>query len=160
MIFVSVGNATQAFGRLLQAVDRLADAGSFGAEEVFIQAGHNPQFKSVRCALQPFIALVEFQRRLTEASLVICHGGCTVFQVLRAGKVPVVMPRMREYGEHVNDHQVEFTRALARDGWIIPAYGPEDLAPAIQKARAQPPKTWPVGQLHQWIERDIAEYFA
>ena len=40
---------------------------------------------------------------------------------LQIGKTPIVVPRQRQFNEHVNDHQVDFTRKVAqRMGTIIP----------------------------------------
>lgn len=33
---------------------------------------------------------------------------------LQIGKVPIVVPRRKDYGEHVNNHQVKFLRAVAK----------------------------------------------
>ena len=46
--------------------------------------------------------------------------------------MPIVVPRQLQYNEHVNDHQVEFTRAVAeRMGNIIPVYDIRDLGQII-----------------------------
>ena len=54
----------------------------------------------------------------------ITHGGPASFiEVLQAGKIPVVVPRLAEFGEHVNDHQEEFVKIVQnRMGNIIPVY--------------------------------------
>ena len=135
MVFVTVGNATQQFSRLLDAVDRAAEAGAFGSEKVLIQAGHNPEFQSDCCEVQPFISMDEFERLMETASLIICHGGCTQLNAIRLGKVPVVMPRREKHREHVNDHQLQLVRALAAESRIVPAYEPEDLISAIAEAK-------------------------
>jgi len=49
----------------------------------------------------------------------------------------VVMPRLKRYGEHVNDHQVQLVEALSQEGLIIPAFESEDLPHAIAEARAR-----------------------
>lgn len=51
----------------------------------------------------------------------ITHGGPSSFLApLQIGKVPIVVPRQKRFGEHVNDHQVEFCRAVKeRMGNII-----------------------------------------
>jgi UDP-N-acetylglucosamine transferase subunit ALG13 len=135
MVFVTVGNATQGFGRLLDAIDRIAGAGLFGPEPVLIQSGHNPGFQSSRCEVKPFISMDEFNEAMEAASLIICHGGCTQLHAIRLGKVPVVMPRRKKYSEHVNDHQVQLVEALASQGKIVPAYETGDLEAAITRAR-------------------------
>ena len=135
MVFVTVGNATQQFSRLLDAVDRATEAGAFGSEKVLIQAGHNPEFQSDCCEVQPFISMDEFERLMETASLIICHGGCTQLNAIRLGKVPVVMPRREKYREHVNDHQLQLVEALAAESRIVPAYEPDDLIHAIAEAK-------------------------
>lgn len=51
---------------------------------------------------------------------------------LQMGKTPVVVPRQAEYGEHVNNHQVEFVENVSkRMGTIIPVYDIADLRNAV-----------------------------
>lgn len=136
MTFVTVGNPKQGFGRLLDAVEDLAGKGVSVLAPVFVQAGHNVDFRPVYCEWTSFLLAEEFQRRMAQSDLIITHGGAgTLLHALRLGKVPVVMPRRKKYGEHVNDHQVQLVEAFASDGWIVPAYEPEDLPVAIAKAR-------------------------
>ena len=35
-----------------------------------------------------------------------------MIESLREGKIPIVVPRMKSYGEHINDHQIDFCRAV------------------------------------------------
>lgn len=136
MIFVTVGNATQGFRRLLDAVDALGRNGFFEQEPVFLQTGNSRDFRSALYQYRPFLADEEFQRRMERADLIIAHGGCgTLLYAIRCKKVPVVMPRRKQYGEHVNDHQMQLVQALASEGRIVPAYEPWDLSAAIIEAR-------------------------
>jgi UDP-N-acetylglucosamine transferase subunit ALG13 len=136
VVFVTVGNANQGFGRLLGAVESLARKGAFGADRVLVQSGHTAGFRPERCESVPFLGMDDFNRVLGDADLIISHGGSTVLTVARLGKVPVVMPRRQRYGEHVNDHQVRFVQGLAAEGLVIPADEPEDLEGALERARA------------------------
>lgn len=151
-VFATVGNATQGFGRLLEAVDRLAGAGGFGPGAlVFVQSGNNPDFRPRHCEHRPFLSMEEFAARIARADLVICHGGAgTLLHVAGYGKRPIVMPRRQRYGEHVDDHQSELIRALAADGGARVADEPDDLASVVGEAlrdRAaavrQPPSALP-----------------
>ena len=55
---------------------------------------------------------------------------------MAAGKVPVVVPRRAELGEHVNDHQTDFVHEVAeRQGGIVPVSDMIDLPAAIEEAR-------------------------
>jgi UDP-N-acetylglucosamine transferase subunit ALG13 len=135
MVFVTVGNATQGFRRLLDAVAEQAKNGVLKGEMVFIQSGHNPDFSSNFCQYRPFLSIDEFDEKMAKADLIICHGGCTQLQAVRMGKIPVVMPRQKKCGEHVNDHQVQLVQTLASEKQVVPAYEPKDLPAAIIEAR-------------------------
>ncbi len=143
MIFVTVGNATQGFRRLLNTVDQLAADGFFKGDEVLVQFGNNPGFQASNCKQEAFLSLEQFSATISKADLVISHAGAgTLLQLLQAGKIPVVMPRRKQYGEVVDDHQVELVKALAAEGRVIPAYEPEDLPEAIEEGRRG--KTQPI----------------
>jgi len=135
MVFVTVGNANQGFTRLLAAIDQLAGQGVFGNDAVLIQSGHNEDFHPKHCKSQPFFAMEEFEELLKHSDLIISHGGCTLMSIVRLGKIPVAMPRIKKYGEHVNDHQVQLVEALASEGRVIPAYEPGELPVAIEEAK-------------------------
>jgi UDP-N-acetylglucosamine transferase subunit ALG13 len=136
VIFVTVGNATQRFPRLLQAIDELSGSGFFDSQKVFVQTGHNADVRLRHCEQQAFLAIDEFERRMQNAEIIICHGGCgTLLYAARSGKTPVVMPRRKKYGEHVNDHQLQLVNELAAQGRVVPAYEPADLAAAVLEAR-------------------------
>jgi len=144
-----VGNAKRGFQRLLNAVESLAADGIFNEKKVFIQSGHNPAFHPRFCEHKPFISMDEFDHWMEKAELIICHGGCTQLTAIRLGKVPVVMPRLEKYDEHINDHQVQLVRALAAEGRIVPAYEPEEFERAISEAWKRnahpiPPPTSPM----------------
>lgn len=119
MIFVTVGTHEQQFDRLVRAVDRLREDRKLD-ENVVIQAGYSiyePRF----CEWSRLYPYQEMVRLVAEARIVVTHGGPSSFIMpLQIGKVPVVVPRQKRFGEHVNDHQLEFCRAVAeRMGNII-----------------------------------------
>lgn len=132
--FVTVGNARQSFARMLNAVDCIA--GEL-PQPVVVQHGHT-RFESRHCHAVPFIEMSDFERMVREADLVIMHaGGGGVMTAVMAGKIPVIMPRLSRYGEHVDDHQVENARALAASGRVVVAEAPEELGDAIARALAR-----------------------
>lgn len=138
MVFVTVGNATQGFQRLLAAVDEAAGKGLFGEEPVFMQIGNNPNFRASNCQQEAFVDVQRFESLLRNASLVISHGGAgTLIKLLQTGRVPIVMPRRCEFSEHVDDHQVELVKALASEGRVIPVYEAEDLAEAVANGKSR-----------------------
>lgn len=113
MIFVTVGTHEQPFDRLVKCVDELKRDGLI-KDQVFIQTGfskYEPQYCEW-CQMIPYRKMDEL---ISAARIVITHGGPSSFVApLKIGKIPIVVPRRREFGEHVNDHQVEFCRAVAQ----------------------------------------------
>lgn len=134
MIFVTVGTHEQPFNRLIQAVDELKSENVIPTEEqVFIQVGYStyePQY----CEWTKLLPYKDMQQYIQEARIVITHGGPSSFLApLQYGKIPIVVPRRMEHGEHVNNHQVDFVRNVADYlGNIIVVENKTELAKAIR----------------------------
>lgn len=133
--FVTVGNATQGFPRLLHAVETwLAAEAPEG--RVVAQIGNNPGFSSDRMECVAFLPVAVFLDHLERAEVVVAHAGAgTLIHAIGLGKTPVVMARRAERGEIIDDHQLELVAALAREGRVLAAPEAEDLPRAIAEAR-------------------------
>ena len=125
MIFVTVGTHEQPFNRLVKAVDELKRDGVI-TEDVIMQTGFST-YESKYCQWSKLIPYQQMIKNVEDARIVITHGGPASFIMpLQIGKTPIVVPRQHQFGEHVNDHQVEFARNVARRmGTIIPV---EDIS--------------------------------
>ncbi|MGN1156540.1 MAG: glycosyltransferase [Agathobacter sp.] len=119
MIFVTVGTHEQQFNRLIEAIDELKQKGIL-TEEVIIQTGFST-YEPKYCQGHKLLEYKEMVRLVSEARIVITHGGPSSFIMpLQIGKIPIVVPRQKKYQEHVNDHQLEFAKAVEkRQGNII-----------------------------------------
>ena len=133
--FVTVGSATQAFDRLLQAVSLIS---AELPRPIVVQRG--PSIVSHRdWESQPFISMDEFERQIQQSSLLIMHAGAgSVIHAIRAGRLPIVMPRRAVDGEHIDDHQHEFATALASTGHVLLARDTAELRSAVHAALAAP----------------------
>jgi len=130
--FVSVGNATQPFTRLLDAVCALAER---LPQPVFVQYGAASGFQCAACTGAAFLEMGEFAERVAAADLLILHAGAgSVLHAIRAGKTPVLVPRLSRLGEHVDDHQLEFARELEGTGKAVVAHDLAALAEAATLA--------------------------
>lgn len=131
MIFVTVGTHEQPFNRLIKKVDELVASGDI-KEKVVVQTGFST-YKPKHCEAHKMMSFDEMQQALKDARIVITHGGPSSFiEALQFGKVPIVFPRQEKYHEHVNDHQVEFTKLIAkRMNNIIPVYDVNNLLNTI-----------------------------
>jgi UDP-N-acetylglucosamine transferase subunit ALG13 len=136
MIFVTVGTHEQPFDRLVQEMDRLKRE-KLIQEEVFIQTGYTT-YKPQACAYKEFIPFAEMMRRMSEAEIVITHGGTgSIMLVLYHQKIPVVMPRQKKYREHIDDHQVLFCKTMASKKKIVAVYESGDLGMVLANFRQQ-----------------------
>jgi UDP-N-acetylglucosamine transferase subunit ALG13 len=124
----TVGTHEDPFDRLLQELDRLVEVGEI-TEPVFCQSGYCTYVaKHVECVRQ--LPFDELQQKMRDARIVITHGGpATIMQALAHGKVPMVVPRQAEFGEHVDNHQVRFARKISDR--VIPIIDIAELGPYI-----------------------------
>ncbi|MEX1140865.1 MAG: glycosyltransferase [Thermoleophilaceae bacterium] len=128
MIFVTVGTHHQPFERLLDALARL------DGDRLVVQygVGERPARASAAAAFMPFDAMLEHFRA---ADVVVTHAGVgSILCAAREGHVPLVVPRSAELGEHVDDHQIELTNALAKRGSVVPVWDVDELGEAIAHA--------------------------
>lgn len=135
MIFVTVGTHQQPFHRLMKALEVLP------AEELFVQYGNAEPPAGVARAVA-FQSFPEMLEAFATADVVVTHAGVgSILCATNAGHVPVVVPRLKQYGEHVDDHQVHLIRELERDGRVSVVWEMDQLADAVAAA---PPRRPPV----------------
>lgn len=160
MIFVTVGTHEQPFDRLVQEIDRLKGE-TIIQDDIFVQTGYSaykPQF----CEHKDFIRFDEMMTRMTESEIVITHGGtASIILVLYHQKIPVVIPRQKEYHEHIDDHQVLFCKTMADKNKIIAVYEIDVLGSAIKNYRQLAQKLQKKGEEEDFqIASEKARIFA
>ena len=107
MIFVTVGTHEQQFDRLIKEIDLLLEK-KIITDNVFIQKGYSSYIPK-NCDYSDFLNYDEMQKYIDISDTIITHGGPASFvSVLMKKKHVIIVPRMKEYEEHVNNHQVEF----------------------------------------------------
>lgn len=131
MIFVTVGTHEQQFNRLIEYIDKLVEEGKI-TEEVIMQIGFST-YEPKYCTWSRLIPYKQMISNVKNARIIITHGGPASFIMpLQIGKIPIVVPRQFGFDEHVNDHQVDFAKAVKeRQGNIIPIYDINELANVI-----------------------------
>ena len=142
MIFVTVGTHRAPFARLMEAL------GALPAHELVVQHGYSPPPPGVREAVD-FLGFGDVLDRIRAADVVVMHAGVgSILLARREGHLPIVVPRLHRRGEHVDDHQVELTEALAVEGQVIPAWETTDLAAAVAfvppRGAPRPPSAGPL----------------
>ena len=130
MIFVTVGSQKFQFNRLLKAVDKLIEDGVI-KEEVFAQTGVS-DYKPKNYKYVDFTTREEFNENLDKCNLLITHAGTGVIvNALKKGKKVIAIPRLKKYGEHVDDHQIQLVDQFKNLNLIEPAYDTADLLSAL-----------------------------
>ncbi|HUS60175.1 MAG TPA: glycosyltransferase [Nevskiaceae bacterium] len=140
MIFITVGTTKFPFTRLLKAVDKVM-MNFKKKEKLVVQAGTSDyQFQHQNAQVfreVPFDKMVAF---LKKSRQIICHGGpATIFLALKYGKnKPLVVPRTKKFGEHVDNHEVFFARFLKKKKKVAVVLPQEDLALKLKESFGHP----------------------
>ena len=131
MIFVTVGTERFPFDRLIRALDEAKRSGRI-QQEVFAQIGtatYLPQAFDYSRFLS-FGSMIEYIRA---ADIIIGHAGVgTVLLSRQSDKIPIIFARQKVFGEHVDDHQMQFARKMEREGLVIAAYNELELLDKIK----------------------------
>ncbi|MCR4902029.1 MAG: glycosyl transferase [Butyrivibrio sp.] len=110
MIFVTVGTQKFQMNRLMKQVEELAVERP--NERIVVQYGHST-YVPKNCECYQFMDRPQFEECIDKCDILLTHGGVgTIMAGLRHGKQVIVVPRLRQYGEHVDDHQIEAAQAL------------------------------------------------
>jgi UDP-N-acetylglucosamine transferase subunit ALG13 len=137
--------------RLIEALDGLP------ADELVVQHGHAPPPRRARESVT-FMAFGDMLERFEAADVVITHAGVgSVLCATRAGHTPLVVPRLRRLGEHVDDHQVELAEALEQAGSVVAVWDLGELAAAVASA---PPRRPPAEQGERRLHAAVREQLA
>jgi UDP-N-acetylglucosamine transferase subunit ALG13 len=133
VIFATVGSHPGfRFDRFLEGLELIP-----GGEELVVQHGPGRAPANATRAV-PFMPFAEILELMAAADRVVSHAGTgTILCARRAGHTPVVMPRLRRFGETVDDHQLDLGRALAETGRILLVEEVEGLAAAVASAPAR-----------------------
>lgn len=128
MIFLTIGTQ-EPFDRLVRTVDELVSEGIF-AEEVVGQTGDGycPRHFSSYSIMDKTV----FDRYMAESKFVISHAGMgSIITAYTLQKPMIVMPRLRKFREHVNDHQLHTARKFEELGVVMTARDKTELKDKI-----------------------------
>lgn len=124
MIFATCGSSHFGFDRMMEALAALP------AAELEVQ--HGPSQPPPGAVAIPFLPFDDLAARIQAADIVVSHAGVgSILCAIRAGHTPVIFPRLKRYGETVDDHQEELAKALARQGTAIVARSGVEVVRAL-----------------------------
>ena len=156
MILVTVGTHEQQFDRLIKEVDKLVGKGKI--KKVIAQIGYcNYKPKYIEKYFK-FIEYQEMDKLFRKTDIVITHAGIgSTLLAIRYGKPAIVVPRLKQLGEHLTNHQLDVTKELANEGKIIAVYDVKDLEKAILSAKKWKIKPIEKGKVFNIIQEYLTE---
>ena len=88
-------------------------------EEIIVQAG-STKYESKNMKIIDYMSVRKFEECIDRADLIICHAGVgTILTALKKGKKIIAAARLKQYGEHVNDHQLQILDNFTAEGYIL-----------------------------------------
>jgi UDP-N-acetylglucosamine transferase subunit ALG13 len=133
--FVTTGNGVQSFSRLLDEIKRIAPQ---LPQPVIVQHGQTA-FSAADIQSFDLVDSVTFQKLMADCEVLITHGGGgSVFAALKIGKKPIVVPRLKDFDEIIDDHQVTFANELQRQGKVVAVHDVSRLLTAVHEMQANP----------------------
>ena len=138
MIFLTVGTQFP-FDRLVKAVDDVI-AQNGVKEKIFAQIGSS-SYRPHNFEAVSSLGKKAFDQYICGSSAIISHAGMgTITAALENRKPLLVMPRLKKYGEVVNDHQVDICRKFEELGHMLVAYEAQDLPRKMEQLKTFIPR--------------------
>lgn len=115
-VVVSLGTSgTYGFRRL---VDRLVALIPTGVDVIWQTGSTDVEGSPIDA--DPFLRASQLDAAIAAADVLIAHAGAGIaLTALRAGKIPILVPRLASRDEHVDDHQSEIGRRLGDLGLAV-----------------------------------------
>lgn len=124
MIFVTVGSHYQGFDRLIKKMDEIA--GKID-EEIIMQIGYT-KYKPTNSRYFDFAGYSKIKQLNNDARIVVSHAGVgSILTALEQKTHLIIVPRLKKYGEVVDDHQLEIARQLSENPNVTTLYDVENL---------------------------------
>lgn len=134
MIFITLGSQKFQFNRLLRAVDEQVADGKIN-DSVFAQIGYS-DYKPKNYEFRDFLDREEFTNEISKADIVVTHGGTgAIIGAVKKGKKVIAVPRRAEYGEHVDDHQLQLVNQFRELDLILECDDCDKIFEAVETVR-------------------------
>lgn len=143
MIFVILGGVVEYdFSRILKILDELVPELGLKKENVIAQIGHT-KYEPVNYEWFRFVDGEKFNKYIDEATVIITHGGVgSILKSMNLHKKIIVFPRLYEFNEHIDNHQIEICEKLFEGGYVLYADNKEKLKKSIVAINSFIPQIW------------------
>lgn len=129
MIFVTIGTQQQNFNRLFDYINKIKTN-----EQIVVQKGNSKYKFNKNIITHDFLSYEQMEQYFKEARLIITHGGAgTIFKALKLNKKVIIVPRLAKCKEHINDHQLEFSKYLKEKNYCFVVETEKEFKNALNK---------------------------
>ena len=151
MILVTLGTHEQPFERALDMVSALEREHA----AVVVQHGATPpRASSPHVRWVAYLEWNELTETMQKADAVVTHAGVgSTVTAMRAGKKPIMIPRLERFGEHVDDHQVQLADRFEQRDAALVCRPDSDLVELVEQARDSAPTV--LGTRKQGLQRAL-----
>ena len=130
LIFITLGSKKFQFNRILIEIDRLIGNGEI-TEEVFAQIGYSDYIPK-HYKYKMFLDRNEFDIIMSNCEKIITHGETgAIIGAVKKGKKVIAIPRLKEFNEHVDNHQIEIVEEFGKMKLILGINKIEQLSEAL-----------------------------
>ena len=141
LIFITLGSQKFQFNRLLREIDNLIEKNLI-KEEVFAQIGYS-DYKPKNFKFKEFLNRDEFKEVMKKCDKVITHGGTgAIINAIKEGKKIIAVPRLKEFGEHVDNHQQQIINEFEKMKFILSVNEIDKLKDVLEKINFFKPKLY------------------
>jgi beta-1,4-N-acetylglucosaminyltransferase len=137
MIFVTIGTTPYSFNRLIKKMDLIA---ANLDEKVVMQIGVS-EYEPKNAEFFRVTSRENIKKYYKDARVIISHAAAgSILMAFKYNKTPILVPRMKKYAEHVDDHQLEGAKELEKDGMSV-IYAVDDLESVLNDYKNSYKKT-------------------
>lgn len=140
-LFVPLGTQKFPFRRIITALNGLVEDGIYKPDEIVMQSALYP-IKPIFTHLG-LIPNEDFNHYMKEAEVIVTHSGVnSIISCMELEKPLVVCPRLHEYGEHIDNHQMEIATLMHEKYDVLICTDMKNLPVLIEKAKNHKYKQW------------------
>jgi len=155
LILVLLGTHELPFTRLVKEVEHQIHTGVIN-EEVIVQLG-NTKYNSEYFKSFDFITPDLLEKYCNKAEYIITHAGeGSIMNGLLCNKKLIVCPRLKKYGEHNDDHQVEIANKFLNAGYVLVLNDGDSFKEIFNNLKAFSPKRYSI--MNKQLIEDIKNY--
>ena len=107
------------------------------------------------------IPIDRFDDLINKCDILITHGGVgSIITGLKNNKKVIAAARLKEYGEHTNNHQLQIIENFTNEGYILSLDNFDALDEVLLKAKSFKPKKYKSNteNMIKLVEKEIEKY--